>query len=173
MSHDSSEIILICWFLIIINIENSCAASYFCGNHNTFAFKGLESVSTLATRQQWPGSPQHPSTVAVSCAWIKSDGNLINVIYIQYMHFHVLAESCSNPDMVTVGICITFHLLFKHVVMVFSGRDISCKVSYDVSLCLIMGFCLRLLFCFTFWRTLKSWERLRLRWELARKLLAT
>ncbi len=34
----SSEIILICWFaaqetfLIIINVENSCAAQYFCGN---------------------------------------------------------------------------------------------------------------------------------------------
>ncbi len=37
VSHDPSEIILICWFaaqgtlLIIINVENSCAASYFCG----------------------------------------------------------------------------------------------------------------------------------------------
>ncbi len=35
VSHDPSEIILICWFaaqetfLIIINVENSCAASYF------------------------------------------------------------------------------------------------------------------------------------------------
>ncbi len=34
----SSEIIIICWFaaqetfLIIINVENSCAAQYFCGN---------------------------------------------------------------------------------------------------------------------------------------------
>lgn len=65
------------------------------------------------------------------------------------MHFHIL-ESCSNPDMVTVGICITFHLLFKHDLMVFSAGDISCKVTYDVSLCIIMGFCLRLLLCFTF-----------------------
>ncbi len=38
VSHDPSEIILICWFaaqetfLIIINVENSCTASYFCGN---------------------------------------------------------------------------------------------------------------------------------------------
>ncbi len=37
----SSEIILICWFaaqetfLIIINVENSCAASYFCGIGDT------------------------------------------------------------------------------------------------------------------------------------------
>ncbi len=35
VSHDSSEIILICWFadsetfLIIVSVENSCAASYF------------------------------------------------------------------------------------------------------------------------------------------------
>ncbi len=35
VSHDPSEIILICWFTaqetfqIIINVENSCAASYF------------------------------------------------------------------------------------------------------------------------------------------------
>ncbi len=35
MSHDPSEIILICWFaaqeifIIIINAKNSCAASYF------------------------------------------------------------------------------------------------------------------------------------------------
>ncbi len=38
VSHDPSEIILIYWFtaqetvLIIINVENSCAASYFCRN---------------------------------------------------------------------------------------------------------------------------------------------
>ncbi len=40
VSHDPSEIILICWFaaqetfffIIIINVQNSCAASYFCGN---------------------------------------------------------------------------------------------------------------------------------------------
>ncbi len=37
VSHDPSEIILICWFtaqetfLIIIDVENSCAAYYFCG----------------------------------------------------------------------------------------------------------------------------------------------
>jgi len=42
VSHDPSEIILIWWspaqetFLIIINVENRCAASYFCGNHDTF-----------------------------------------------------------------------------------------------------------------------------------------
>ncbi len=72
------------------------------------------------------------------------------------MHFYVLAESCSNPDMVTVGDCITFHLLFKHVVMGFSGGGISCKVSYDVSLCLIMGFCLRLVL---FHLLKDSWER--------------
>ncbi len=39
MSHDHSEIILICLFgaqkifLIIINVENCCAASYFCRNY--------------------------------------------------------------------------------------------------------------------------------------------
>ncbi len=39
VSHDPSEIILIYWFaaretfLIIINVENSCAAQYFWGNH--------------------------------------------------------------------------------------------------------------------------------------------
>ncbi len=40
----SSEIILICWFaaqetfLIIINVENTCADEYFCGNwHNFFS----------------------------------------------------------------------------------------------------------------------------------------
>ncbi len=38
----SSEIIIICWFaaqetfMIIINVENSCAAQYFCGNWDTF-----------------------------------------------------------------------------------------------------------------------------------------
>ncbi len=43
----SSEIILIYWFtdqetfLIIINVENSWAASYFCGNRDTFYFLGL------------------------------------------------------------------------------------------------------------------------------------
>ncbi len=41
VSHDPSEIILICWlaqkwFIIIVNVENSCAASYFCGNLDTF-----------------------------------------------------------------------------------------------------------------------------------------
>ncbi len=43
MSHDNSEIILICWFaaqetsLIIINVENSCA-SYCIGKHGTIIF---------------------------------------------------------------------------------------------------------------------------------------
>ncbi len=43
VSHDPSEIILICWFapqetfiIIIINVENNCAASYLCGNRDTF-----------------------------------------------------------------------------------------------------------------------------------------
>ncbi len=46
----SSEIILICWFaaqetfLIITNIENSCAASYFCGNRDMFYFSGFFDV---------------------------------------------------------------------------------------------------------------------------------
>ncbi len=41
----SSEIIIICWFaaqdtfMIIINVENSCAAQYFCGN--TFYVSGF------------------------------------------------------------------------------------------------------------------------------------
>ncbi len=41
----SSEIIIICWFaaqetfLIIINVENSCAAQYFCGNRHTLFFR--------------------------------------------------------------------------------------------------------------------------------------
>ncbi len=37
VSHDPSETIIIWWFLflIIINVENGCAASYFCGNHDT------------------------------------------------------------------------------------------------------------------------------------------
>ncbi len=45
MSYDPSEIILICWFaaqetfLIIINVENSCAAQYFSGNHDAFYFQ--------------------------------------------------------------------------------------------------------------------------------------
>ncbi len=44
MSHDSSEIILISWFaaqetsLIIISVENSCAASYCIGTHGTILF---------------------------------------------------------------------------------------------------------------------------------------
>ncbi len=44
VSHDPSEIILICWFaaqetfLIINNAENSCAASYSCGNRDTIYF---------------------------------------------------------------------------------------------------------------------------------------
>ncbi len=40
VSHDPSGIILLCWFdtqetsvVIIINVENSCAAEYFCGNY--------------------------------------------------------------------------------------------------------------------------------------------
>jgi len=37
-SHDPSEFIdLVHWFLSIINVENSCAASYVCGNHDTFS----------------------------------------------------------------------------------------------------------------------------------------
>ncbi len=41
VSHDASEIILIYWFaaqetfLNIISVENSCAASYFCGTIDT------------------------------------------------------------------------------------------------------------------------------------------
>ncbi len=48
VSHDSSEIILIYWFaaqetfLIIINVENCCAASYFCGNCDAFYFWGFD-----------------------------------------------------------------------------------------------------------------------------------
>jgi len=40
MSQNPSEIILKCWFgaqetfLIIINVENSCAAEYLCENHD-------------------------------------------------------------------------------------------------------------------------------------------
>jgi len=47
VSHDPSEIILICWFgaqetvLFIINVENSCAAEYFCGHCYTLSFKIL------------------------------------------------------------------------------------------------------------------------------------
>ncbi len=47
VSHDPSEIILICWFaaqeafMIIIDVENSCAAEYFCGNRDTFYFSGF------------------------------------------------------------------------------------------------------------------------------------
>ncbi len=43
----SSEIILICWFaaqetfLIIINVESRCAASYFCENCDTFNFSEI------------------------------------------------------------------------------------------------------------------------------------
>jgi len=47
VSHNPSEIILmLIWcssnifFFIFINIQKSCAASFFCGNHNTF-FSGL------------------------------------------------------------------------------------------------------------------------------------
>ncbi len=45
VSHDPSEIILICWFaaqktfLFIISVENSCAAQYFCGNWYILFFK--------------------------------------------------------------------------------------------------------------------------------------
>jgi len=41
VSHDPSEIILIWWFgakknvCIIIDVENSCTASFFCGNCET------------------------------------------------------------------------------------------------------------------------------------------
>jgi len=48
VSHDPSEIIFLIWyftaqetFLIIINVENSCAASYFCGNRDALPFKRL------------------------------------------------------------------------------------------------------------------------------------
>ncbi len=43
----SSEIIIIYWFtaqetfLNIISVENSCGASYFCGNSDTFEFSGF------------------------------------------------------------------------------------------------------------------------------------
>ncbi len=45
VSHDPSEIILIYWFasqqtLLIYNVEKSCAASYFYGNHDT-CFSGF------------------------------------------------------------------------------------------------------------------------------------
>ncbi len=40
VSHDPSGIIMLCWFdtqetsvVIIINVENSCPAEYFCGNY--------------------------------------------------------------------------------------------------------------------------------------------
>jgi len=53
VSHDPSEITLIWWsdaqqtVMIIINIENSCAASYFCGNHNTFKVKKTKHTSEI------------------------------------------------------------------------------------------------------------------------------
>jgi len=43
--HDPSELFLIWWFgaqetfLIIINVENSCVADYFCGNRDRFVQK--------------------------------------------------------------------------------------------------------------------------------------
>ncbi len=43
VSHDPSEIIIIYWFaaqetfLIIISVQNSCAASYFCGNRSIYS----------------------------------------------------------------------------------------------------------------------------------------
>ncbi len=40
VSHDPSEIILICWFdeqeTFIINVENSCAAPYVCRKSDSF-----------------------------------------------------------------------------------------------------------------------------------------
>jgi len=46
VSHDPSEIILICWFdaqetfIICIDVENNCAASYFCGKKWFYIFPG-------------------------------------------------------------------------------------------------------------------------------------
>ncbi len=34
-----NNMLIYCWFLIIINVENSCAAQYFCGNCDTFFFR--------------------------------------------------------------------------------------------------------------------------------------
>ncbi len=62
VSHDSSEIIIICWFaaqetfLIIINVENSCAAQYFCGNCDTFYFSGFtdeQKVKKISIYLKW------------------------------------------------------------------------------------------------------------------------
>jgi len=43
VSHDPSEITLIFdaqkTFTIVINVENSCSASYFCENHDAFVFR--------------------------------------------------------------------------------------------------------------------------------------
>ncbi len=42
VSHDPSEIVQICWFgdqetyCLIMNVENSCTAWYFCGKHDSF-----------------------------------------------------------------------------------------------------------------------------------------
>ncbi len=60
VSHDPSEIILICWFavqdtfLIIINVENSCAASYFfCGNGDHFFQGSLINIQLKRTVFVW------------------------------------------------------------------------------------------------------------------------
>ncbi len=55
----SSEISLICWFtahetfIIIMNVENSCAASYFCGNCDIFSHRKLLTVPKLLNSIEW------------------------------------------------------------------------------------------------------------------------
>ncbi len=66
----SSEIIIICWFaaqqtfLIIINVENSCAAQYFCGNWYILFFKIHRWIET--------SEKQHLFEIEIYC-------NIINV----------------------------------------------------------------------------------------------
>ncbi len=69
----SSEIILICWFaaqetfLIIINVENSCADEYFCGNWYILFFR----------IHRWKESSKQQHLFVIKICW-----NIINVFTV-------------------------------------------------------------------------------------------
>ncbi len=104
VSHDPSEISLICWiaerFLIIIHVENSYAAIYFCGNHdNTSSRLFIEIEMSLMSLLIYLMQP----------CWIKE---IIIYIYIYihthsvhtYMHIHIYIYKSQN----WIRVCFPF-----------------------------------------------------------------
>ncbi len=95
----SSEIILICWFtaqetfLIIINIENSCAARYFCGNWYILLFRIHRWIES--------SKEQHLFEIEIFCSII----NVFTVTFDQFNAFflnkHI--QILPSPNLWTVA----------------------------------------------------------------------